>query len=192
HFSLREAILAANRNPGLDAIRFDLPGQNRTIMPLSPLPDITDAVMIDGTTQPGYAGTPLIELDGSQAGPGANGVTLDVQNCTVEGLAINRFTGDGLLLNSDSSFNTDLIRGDFIGTDVTGTQALGNGGFGIEVNNVTEVVIGDSSANGRNVISANSAGGISFHGKNASLNAVDNNFIGTQADGVSPLGNGGW
>src|SRR5262249_37477720 len=66
------------------------------------------------------------------------------------------------------------------------------GGFGIEVNNVTEVVIGDSSANGRNVISANSAGGISFHGKNASLNAVDNNFIGTQADGVSPLGNGGW
>ena len=44
-------------------IDFAIPGAGvQTIAPVSPLPAITDPVLIDGTTQPGYAGTPLIAI----------------------------------------------------------------------------------------------------------------------------------
>src|SRR3954470_5838732 len=54
--SLREAILSANVTPGLDQINFAVPGPASTpiqIVPATPLPAITDAVVIDGTTQAG-------------------------------------------------------------------------------------------------------------------------------------------
>ena len=56
--SLRQAILGANANSGLDTIVFSIGSGPQTIAPLSALPTITDPVVIDGTTQPGYAGTP--------------------------------------------------------------------------------------------------------------------------------------
>jgi trimeric autotransporter adhesin len=49
--TLREAIDAANANPGADAITFDIVGAG--VHTLTPLPDITEAVTIDGYTQPG-------------------------------------------------------------------------------------------------------------------------------------------
>ena len=43
------------------------PGQGvQTIAPALPLPAITNPVLIDGISQPGYTGTPLIELSGSR------------------------------------------------------------------------------------------------------------------------------
>src|SRR2546430_2551126 len=60
--SLRQAIDDANQNSGADTIVFNIPGGGvHTIAPLTPLPMITDPVVIDGTTQPGFAGTPIIE-----------------------------------------------------------------------------------------------------------------------------------
>ena len=43
---------------------------------LVPLPSLSDTVTIDGTTQPGFAGTPVIRLVGGGAGATANGLTL--------------------------------------------------------------------------------------------------------------------
>ena len=70
--SLRQAILDSNAaTAGANIIDFAIPGQGvQTIAPLSALPPITHAVLIDGFSQPGYTGTPLIELSGSQAGAG--------------------------------------------------------------------------------------------------------------------------
>jgi len=65
--SLRQAIVDSNGSPGPDPIAFDIPGAGlHTISPLTPLPSITDGVTIDGTTEPDYAGTPVVELSGSQ------------------------------------------------------------------------------------------------------------------------------
>ena len=74
--SLRQAILDSNAATGAtNTIEFDIPGSGvQTIVPLSPLPAITNPVLIDGWSQPGYAGTPLIEIDGSQAG--GDGLTI--------------------------------------------------------------------------------------------------------------------
>src|SRR5712692_317614 len=81
--TLREAINAANAGAGGDTISFNIPGVgvhtiNATIGGFS----ITKAVTIDGTTQPGFTGAPLIELNGALA-DGNAGLTIHAQNVTV-------------------------------------------------------------------------------------------------------------
>src|SRR5262245_45983253 len=61
--SLRQAILDANSNGGPDVIDFNIPGSGPyVILPLSILPPLAGGTTLDATTQPGYAGTPIIEL----------------------------------------------------------------------------------------------------------------------------------
>src|SRR5207245_7441898 len=58
--SLRQAITDANNQSGLDTIDFNIPGTGvRTITPATSLPNITDAVIIDGSTQPGASANTL-------------------------------------------------------------------------------------------------------------------------------------
>src|SRR5437588_2023962 len=88
--SLRQAILDANASPGPDTISFAIPGAGtHTIALLSALPFVSDPAVIDATTQPGFAGMPLIELDGSSAGANANGLDVLADNA-IRGLVINR------------------------------------------------------------------------------------------------------
>ena len=55
----------ANAHVRAEIINFNIGGGGQqTIIPLTVLPAITDAVVIDGTTQPGFGGQPLIELNG--------------------------------------------------------------------------------------------------------------------------------
>jgi hypothetical protein len=206
--SLRQAILNANANPE-NTITFNLPGSGpQTIEPLSPLPAITADVTIDGSTQPGFAGTPLVVIDGSQAGAGADGLDVDSGDVTIQDLVVDHFSGDGILV---SSIAVATIAGNYIGTDPTGKIAAGNGLYGVQIEDTSndpdndgdndELGAGDndddagnvgqqSTVDGGNVISANLAGGISILGYNAYAWIV-NNFVGTGADGTSPLGNGG-
>ena len=71
--SLRQAILDSNAaSGGINTIDFAIPGQGvRTIAPITPLPPITTSVVIDGTSQLGYAGTPLIAIGGASAASSA-------------------------------------------------------------------------------------------------------------------------
>ena len=120
--SLRQVILDANGLPGLDTIQFSLALRPFTISPLSPLPAITDPVIIDGTTQPGFTGTPIVELDGTNAGP-ADGLAIAAGGSTVRGLIIDRFQGNGISL----SFNGgNAIEGNYLGTNGKSPAALGN------------------------------------------------------------------
>src|SRR5262249_3994705 len=95
--SLRQAILDANAHPGYDLIAFAIGSWPHAIYPLALLPSITDPAILDATTQPGYAGMPLIEINGSRAG-GATGITVTAGGTTVRGLVIDAFDGNGLLL----------------------------------------------------------------------------------------------
>ena len=63
HCSLREAINASNASPGPDTIGFDTLSGVPDIRLSSPLPALTDnGTFIDGTTMPGYAGTPIVHI----------------------------------------------------------------------------------------------------------------------------------
>jgi hypothetical protein len=74
--SLWEAILDANANAGSAIVSFTIGCGVQPISPSPALPIITGPVTIDGTTQPGFAGTPIIELNGSSAGAGENGLNV--------------------------------------------------------------------------------------------------------------------
>ena len=131
--SLRQAILDSNAATGrTNTIDFDIPGGGvQTIAPLSALPAITRPVLIDGFSQPGYTGTPLIELSGSQAG-GGDGLLITGSGVTVRGLDINGFSqGAGIHLTGTGATG-DWIYGNFLGTDPTGTQAEPNH-VGVEI-----------------------------------------------------------
>ena len=71
--SLRQAILDADSVPGLTVtIDFAIPGTGvQTIESITPLPPITAWAIIDGTTQSGFAGTPLIAFGGPSLGSSA-------------------------------------------------------------------------------------------------------------------------
>jgi uncharacterized repeat protein (TIGR01451 family) len=81
-----------------------------------------------------------------------------------------------------------LVQGNLIGTDRTGTKALGNGSGGVldQVANpaAAPVVVGGLEAGAGNLISGN--GGIGVRGFNA---VVQGNFIGTDITGTLPIGN---
>jgi hypothetical protein len=122
--SLRQAILDANADPFVDTIAFVIAGGGvQTIRPASALPAITKPVVIDGTTQPGFTGTPLIVLDGGSAGLFANGLTLTGGHSAVEGLVINNFGRSAIVLSGQGE---DLVVGNYLGTDVTGTHIGGS------------------------------------------------------------------
>jgi hypothetical protein len=184
--SLRQAILDANASPDQNLILFSIPGTGvKAIQPLSPLPQITSPVTIDGSTQPGFAGTPLIVINGSLAGTNAVGLCLNVGTNTVRSLAINGFTT--AILAATNGGNT--IQGNFIGTDATGTNAVPNLGDGIVVDSGTNL-IGGTNASSANVISGNAGNGIVLASINASNNTVQGNLIGLALGGTLPLRNG--
>ncbi|HEX8187619.1 MAG TPA: carboxypeptidase regulatory-like domain-containing protein [Pyrinomonadaceae bacterium] len=190
HCSLREAILTSNSTPGqLEIIAFNVGGGGaQTIGPASALPAITSPVNIDGTTQPGFGGVPLVELNGAGAGGGASGLTITSGGCAVRGLTINRFGGHGIQLVSSGS---NTITGNFIGTNAAGTAAQANAGSGVFIDASPNNDIGGTTAAERNVISGNAGHGVLIGGASSNGNRVRGNFIGTDLTGTAALGNSG-
>jgi len=187
--SLRDAITQANAVAGADIINFAIAGAGvQTIAPLTSLPIITEAVTIDGTSQPGFAGTPPIQLDGTNAGATTNGILITGSGSTIRGLAINRFRGSGIFILGNTATGNAVL-GNYIGTDVNGTADLGNGGSGVVVDNAAGNTIGGSAAGDRNIISGNSLFGVWLNAAGAANNIVRGNYIGTNAAGTAALAN---
>lgn len=125
--SLREAINAANArvndSSSPDEIHFNIPnGGPQTISPTTTLPAVTDALKFDGSTQPGYADVPIITLDGSLAGPTANGLDLNAGSSAIHHLTIHSFGGAGIQITSAVSKTTILSN-----------TIYNNGGLGIDL-----------------------------------------------------------
>jgi hypothetical protein len=163
----------------------------QTISPLGALPAITQPVVIDGTTQPGFAGKPIIEIEGSSAGQ-AFGLELGAgsDGSVIRDLIINRFSVYAISITNS---NNNQILGNYLGTDYTGSLALGNGD-GLFIHGNGNQVGGDTVAD-RNVISGNNGDGIVFGftipapPTTPAKNVVEGNYIGTDASGTQPLGN---
>jgi CSLREA domain-containing protein len=182
--TLREAIDLSNATAGKDTITFQIGTGVKEIVPRSQLPYISDPVIIDGTTQPGYAGTPLILLRGLQAGLYAFGLNIGAGDSTVRGLNISRFDYSAIVISGNGG---NTIEGNYLGVDKTGTFDVGNGG-GVAISDSPGNVVGGSTAAQRNVISGNDYG-VTIGGANATQNIVAGNYIGTNAAGTAAVGN---
>jgi titin len=186
--SLRQAILDANATPGTNEIVFAVgDGGPQTIRPTSPLPAVTHTVTIDGTTQPGFVDSPLIEINGTDAGFDSNGLVIRADNCTLQGLMINAFRDDihditdsGIVIIGSGN----VVQGNCLGTDGTSNPSVGNNA-GVFISAGSNNRIGGTTAGERNLFAGNDAG-IRIDSSN---NVVQGNYFGTDATGTAGLGN---
>ncbi|MEJ2628178.1 MAG: NosD domain-containing protein, partial [bacterium] len=82
------------------------------------------------------------------------------------------------IFNDSAAYN--IIQNNFVGTDTSGTLALGNSGAGIYISGMKNVIKDNTvSANSQGIYVYNSCGGNSMH----------NNSVGVGADGITPLPN---
>ena len=167
--SLYQAIMGANVNVGVtDTITFNIGGGPQTIMVGSAgLPMITDSVILDATTQPGYGGTPLITLDGSAtpASAGINGINLRANNCTVKGFIVINFADEGIEIDGSTGFgDNNIIQNNWVGIDAAGNIA-GNAEHGIMISdNANGNQIGGTGPNEGNLTAYNGYSGVGFSG----------------------------
>ena len=262
--SLRAAMYYVTDHPGA-TVKFNIPtsdpGYSNGVFNihltgyLPPL--VTNGMVIDGSTQPGFTSKPLIVVDGSQIIPETftptsglliysasnqvknvsfqgfnwNGLTLeyaDATNNTIAGCWLGLDSSgsnaapnayQGILIDQGASRNTiggtnalarnvisgnsqyglwisdtnttgNVVLGNYIGTDATGSFAVSNafGGIGLFTNSAGQV-IGGTNALARNVISGNVSAGIWLSGAGVSNNVVENNFIGLNAAGTAAIPN---
>jgi uncharacterized repeat protein (TIGR01451 family) len=156
-----------------------------TFAPISALPTITDPVVLNGQTQPGWWSAPILELNGSGAGAGVSGLTITAGGSTIRGFTINRFTGNGISLQTNG---TNTIAGNYIGLNTGGTASAANGGSGIDVRTANSL-IGGTGSNDGNVVSGNAIAGVYLNGAGATTNTLQGNFIGTNATGMAAVPN---
>jgi parallel beta-helix repeat protein len=173
--SLAEAVIATNEaanGPVPDSVHFAIPGAGPHVT--DGWHYFTDAVVIDGFTQPGASPNTIpFGAGGLDAGLKVEicGLTI-VRDSTVRGLAMKDC---GLTLHDGS-----VAEGNFIGTDVTGT--VQGDAFGLYTSSNNR--IGGTAPAQRNlIVGAQSA--VLIVG---SSNLVQGNLIGTTADGSSSLG----
>ena len=193
--SLRQAMLDANNATSAppDTILFKIPGTGPfTIAPLTPLPTLTHATIINGYSQPhaqknnfAYGDNAVIEIQISGANnPAADGLLISAGGSTVEGLSITGFT-NGIHLTG--TVGADLVEGDWIGLTPAGMSAP-NSNDGVFLDGVPGVSVGGTSLAARNILTANFGAGVAA--SDATGAVVQGNFIGTDPSGTIGIGNG--
>ena len=186
--TLRAAIQEVNAGSA-SAIHFDIqtsdPGYNAatqtwTISPTSELPQVADVAAIDGRTHFAYAGAPVIEVDGSNAG-NVEGLTLLNQSSgsSLFGLSVINWEGQGVNVSGrdiEVAHNYIGLRSDGV------TQGPNQNGL-VLAGGAQNVTVRD------NVLSGNTGGsGLVLVGATTRSNDIDGNLIGTTADGTSATG----
>lgn len=97
--------------------------------------------------------------------------------------------GDGVFITGQGT-SQNIVAGNFVGTDASGTSGVGNDAAGVYILNSGNNTIGGTTSAARNIISANGSSGyagIDIYGSSGNL--VERNYIGTEVNGFTALGN---
>lgn len=129
------------------------------------------------------------------------GLFIEASNSVVKGLVINSFPGIPIEIAPDDNLSVTnevvknvRIEGNFVGTDPTGTLDKGNAG-GVDLFAASNNTVGGTTLASRNLLSGSDFAGVFIEGGTAfgqgrsDNNEVRGNLIGTQRDGIKPLGN---
>ncbi|HEY7255768.1 MAG TPA: CSLREA domain-containing protein [Solirubrobacterales bacterium] len=186
--TLREAIIIADASEDEEESRITFgEGAEGVIKPEYPLPELRRGIEVDATTAPGWEGSPVVELDGSEttSESGTEGLRVaEGARAKIRGLAIGGF-GLGIYFEHGSSGE---VCGNYLGTDLTGTEARPNfDGIWID-EEARNVQVGRLCGEiGGNLVSGNEEWGIVAAGKEIE---IDQNLVGTDASGEAALPNG--
>src|SRR5262245_26875764 len=185
--SLRAAIVAANATDEPDTIAFDIPGGSpHVIVAATALPALTKPVVIDGRSEPGFAGSPVVELKNGTGDPSALGLLVGAGSSSVFALSIAGF-GSGIRLAASGA----TVAGNWLGLEPGAGVHPGSGNsIGVEiVRGAGGNVVGGTSVEARNVI-VNNGTGVVITGTGASANLIEGNYLGTDPSGELALPNG--
>jgi hypothetical protein len=201
---LRRAIQQANFFGGnVREIRFNIPGNGPfKFEPATNYPSILRPVIIDGTTQPGFAGTPIIEIDGSNISGSGEGLRIQAADSVIRGLVINNMPavnyqgsligGSGIVVLSTNirpNIQNVTIEGNYLGTNVDGTARRPNWGNGVQIFDAYLNTIGGTTTQARNLLSGNgdtsqsNSFGVGLAVTAGHENKIFGNYIGTDAAG---------
>ena len=195
----RPAIILDGNNLAADGLVLNATADGSVIRGLVIRDFAGDGIEIQaGSTNNTIAGNYIGRLTatGGDAGAGeANtgaGIRVFGNNNTIGGTAasdrnvVSGNAGYGLLFDGAAS---NLVQGNYVGTDATGLADLGNGSDGIALRNgSTNNTIGGTVSGARNIISGNDNDGIWITDSGTSANVVQGNWIGLNVAGNS-LGN---
>lgn len=189
--SLRNAIEFANTQAGPSTITFAIPGGGpHTILLTSELPRATaNDLLIDGTTQPGTQCRDLWTGSGHdlrinvRGNVGFDGFRLSGANQTIRGLSVTGFL-NAIRLRLESSAAT--VQCNYLGLLADGS--INGNTRGVWVRGTSGLIGGTDNGAG-NVISANAIVGVLTANESADT-SIQGNFIGTDATGMTTLGNG--
>lgn len=137
------------------------------------IPNAKDGVVIANGASDNLIGGETPEERNLISGNGEIGVNLS-RDAT--------YAGDGATANR--------VLGNYIGTDVTGTQAVGNGQFGVHIGfGAYDNVVGGEKPGMRNIISGNASAGVLIKTLGTTGNSVLGNYIGTDVTGSRAVPN---
>ena len=117
----------------------------------------------------------------------------DSPNNTIGGLTNGKrnLLAGGVYISGLTSIN-NLVQGNYIGTDISGLNSIGNPGPGIQLSLKANLnSIGGTQVEARNLISGNAGNGVEIFGAGTSKNKIFYNFIGVDRTGQKVLGNKG-
>ena len=124
-----------------------------------------------------------VYVDGGASGNTIGGPSPEARNL------ISGNNEHGVMLEGNGGVG-NIVQGNYIGTNVTGTDSLSNTMAGIQINDANNLIGGPTPGAG-NLISGNGAAGIWLFASGALGNQISGNFIGTNASGTIPVGNSG-
>ncbi|MCU0414690.1 MAG: right-handed parallel beta-helix repeat-containing protein [Ignavibacteriaceae bacterium] len=178
--TLRAAIQEANALAGRQTIYFYIPGTAPyVIQPGSVLPYITEQVFLNATSQKGYLGSPLVQVNGLNGG-----LTITGGSSTMRGLALNNSAGYSLTLSASGGNNIESNKIAGVSINSSGNNINGNTISNSTTNGILILagainnLIGNSSANN---ITGNAGYGISIADANG--NQILNNTFGNNGLG---------
>ena len=178
--SLREVITKVNASSGGSFISFQIPAAGPvTIFLQNDLPTITQQVTIDGSTQSGYSGVPLIELSG--AGGQLVGLWLTQPGCVIRALSFTHFTRHAINLGGNN-----VVEGCYFGVSGSAGPKTPNSAATLFATGDGNR-IGGSTDLSRNVL-AGGLGDVAAY-IDGNKNVIERNLVGTDSTGSQPLKN---
>ena len=194
--SLPWAVQQANSHPGFDIIAFNIPGSGVRIISIAAPLSLTDQVAVDGESQPGYAGFPLVYLQGT-ASPSVTSLLVlqgSSSGSTIQGLGLYGYTSNAVTIFQTSVGN--WIQNNYMGF-------LKNGGAPVLLNSALypetramgiqssfNVIRGNTMAGVDNAITIGEDPLSAWSGTKYGTNAIQYNRIGTNPEGSSNAGYG--